>query len=89
MQEWEDLRRRARTLEADIDAKLIAFNRLSVAQVRAGRRPRWAPPLPPLSALASVPPPGLFDADGEKRRRAGGLTAKRTRSCTMANFLPR
>ena len=31
--EWEDLRRRARTLEADIDAKLIAFNRLSVAQV--------------------------------------------------------
>jgi hypothetical protein len=51
MLEWEELRRRARTLEADIDAKLIAFNRLSVAQVRAGRRPRCcAPPLPRLPA---------------------------------------
>lgn len=33
MDAWEDLRRRARTLEADIDHKLIAFNRLSVSQV--------------------------------------------------------
>ena len=31
MEEWDELRRQARTLEADIDHKLIAFNRLSVS----------------------------------------------------------
>jgi len=35
MDVWDDVRRRARTLEADIDHKLIAFNRLSVSQVPA------------------------------------------------------
>ena len=33
MEKWEDTRRRARTLETDIDNKLIAFNRLSISQV--------------------------------------------------------
>jgi len=42
MQEWEELRRRARTLEADIDQKLIAFNQLSVTQV--GRAAQCARP---------------------------------------------
>jgi len=35
MDVWDEVRRRARTLEADIDHKLIAFNRLSVSQVPA------------------------------------------------------
>jgi hypothetical protein len=84
--EWEELRRGARTLEADIDAKLIAFNRLSVSQVLVGRRARcWAPPLPP-SPRARTPPVLFGVADGEANsRRVGGLTAKRTCCCTMAN----
>jgi hypothetical protein len=37
MEKWEDTRRRARTLETDIDNKLIAFNRLSISQVLSVR----------------------------------------------------
>jgi len=32
LQQWEDIRKRARRLEADIDGKLVAFNRVSVNQ---------------------------------------------------------
>jgi hypothetical protein len=33
METWEEMRRRARTLEADVEQKLIAFNQLSISQV--------------------------------------------------------
>ena len=33
MEQWEEMRRRARTLEADIEQKLISFNQLSLSQV--------------------------------------------------------
>mmetsp|Transcript_4561 Transcript_4561/g.10993 ORF Transcript_4561/g.10993 Transcript_4561/m.10993 type:complete len:226 (+) Transcript_4561:221-898(+) len=32
LQQWEDIRKRARRLEADIDGKLVAYNRASVSQ---------------------------------------------------------
>ena len=33
LQQWEELRKRARQLEADVDGKLIAYNRMSISQV--------------------------------------------------------
>eukprot|EP00960_Hanusia_phi_P027229 746706-Hanusia_phi.AAC.3 len=32
LQQWEELRKRARQLEADVDGKLIAYNRMSISQ---------------------------------------------------------
>jgi hypothetical protein len=49
MEVWEDLRRQARTLEGDIDQKLIAFNRLSVSWEQVS----LPPSLPPSLSISS------------------------------------
>lgn len=69
MEEWDELRRQARTLEADIDHKLIAFNRLSVSwdQARGTMLLRACP----LRACAACDIHPLPARDGSLSRHAG------------------